>query len=66
MIDPLRSASKCPSSRIGEPARYDYPAVSSIRFFAVSDDAEESERAAVAAAGGASVLLVLPERIVLL
>jgi len=49
-------------------ARYNYPATNSIRFFAVSDEDadEESERAVVAAAGGAFVLLVLPERVVLL
>jgi len=68
MIDTLRSlvVLKRPSSD-SRTARYNYPAANSIRFFAVSDDAdEESERAVVAAAGGAFVLLVLPERVVLL
>lgn len=42
-------------------------AVDSIRFFAVSDDAEEIDRAVqVVAAGGTFVLLVLPERTVVL
>lgn len=51
--------------RIRKP-RY-YPAVNSIRILVVSDDVEENDRAVqVAAIGGAFVLLVLPERAVLL